>query len=68
VFQFYNLIPSLTVRENVELVTDIATHPMPALEALGLVGLADRVLYLGEGQVQRMEVNDHKLKPSELAW
>jgi putative ABC transport system ATP-binding protein len=144
VFQFYNLIPSLTVRENVELVTDIATHPMPALEALGLVGLADRVdhfpsqlsggeqqrvaiaraivkrpdvllcdeptgaldyvtgklvlevianinrdigttaivithnaaiagmadrvLYLGEGRVQRMEVNDHKLKPSELAW
>jgi putative ABC transport system ATP-binding protein len=144
VFQFYNLIPSLTVRENVELVTDIATNPMPALEALTLVGLADRVdhfpsqlsggeqqrvaiaraivkrpdvllcdeptgaldyvtgklvlevianinrdlgttaivithnaaiagmadrvLYLGEGRVQRMEVNAHKLKPSELAW
>jgi putative ABC transport system ATP-binding protein len=144
VFQFYNLIPSLTVRENVELVTDIATHPMPALEALALVGLADRVdhfpsqlsggeqqrvaiaraivkrpdvllcdeptgaldyvtgklvleviadinrdlgttaivithnaaiagmadrvLYLGEGRVQRIEVNPHKLKPSELAW
>jgi len=34
VFQFYNLIPSLTVRENVELVTDIANHPMPAIEAL----------------------------------
>lgn len=144
VFQFYNLIPSLTVRENVELVTDIATHPMPALEALGLVGLADRVdhfpsqlsggeqqrvaiaraivkrpdvllcdeptgaldyvtgklvlevianinrdigttavvithnaaiagmadrvLYLGEGRVQRMEVNAKKRKPSELTW
>jgi putative ABC transport system ATP-binding protein len=144
VFQFYNLIPSLTVRENVELVTDIATHPMPALEALALVGLAqrvdhfpsqlsggeqqrvaiaraivkrpdvllcdeptgaldyvtgklvlevianinrdmgttaivithnaaiagmaDRVLYLGEGRVQRIEVNAHKLQPSELAW
>lgn len=144
VFQFYNLIPSLTVRENVELVTDIATNPMPALEALTLVGLADRVdhfpsqlsggeqqrvaiaraivkrpdvllcdeptgaldyvtgklvlevianinrdlgttaivithnaaiagmadrvLYLGEGRVQRMEVNAHKLQPSELAW
>jgi putative ABC transport system ATP-binding protein len=144
VFQFYNLIPSLTVRENVELVTDIATNPMPALEALTLVGLADRVdhfpsqlsggeqqrvaiaraivkrpdvllcdeptgaldyvtgklvlevianinrdlgttaivithnaaiagmadrvLYLGEGRVQRMEVNAHKLKPSELTW
>jgi putative ABC transport system ATP-binding protein len=144
VFQFYNLIPSLTVRENVELVTDIATNPMPALEALKLVGLenrvdhfpsqlsggeqqrvaiaraivkrpevllcdeptgaldyvtgklvlevianinrdlgttaivithnaaiagmADRVLYLGEGRVQRIAVNGHKLKPSELNW
>jgi len=144
VFQFYNLIPSLTVRENVELVTDIATSPMPALEALTLVGLADRVdhfpsqlsggeqqrvaiaraivkrpdvllcdeptgaldyvtgklvlevianinrdlgttaivithnaaiagmadrvLYLGEGRVQRIEVNAHKLQPSELTW
>ena len=144
VFQFYNLIPSLTVRENVELVTDIATNPMSALEALTLVGLADRldhfpsqlsggeqqrvaiaraivkrpdvllcdeptgaldyvtgklvleviadinrdlgttaivithnaaiagmadrVLYLGEGRVQRIEVNTHKLKPSELTW
>jgi putative ABC transport system ATP-binding protein len=43
VFQFYNLIPSLTARENVELVTDIAVHPMPAVEALRLVGLGDRI-------------------------
>ncbi len=144
VFQFYNLIPSLTVRENVELVTDIADHPMPAIEALGLVGLverldhfpsqlsggeqqrvaiaraivkrpdvllcdeptgaldyvtgklvlevierinrelgttaivithnaaiagmADRVLYLGGGCIQRVEYNTRKLKPSELSW
>ena len=34
VFQFYNLIPSLTARENVALVTDIASQPMPAAEAL----------------------------------
>ncbi len=144
VFQFYNLIPSLTVRENVELVTDIADHPMPAVEALTLVGLADRldhfpsqlsggeqqrvaiaraivkrpevllcdeptgaldymtgklvlevierinrelgttaivithnaaiagmadrVLYLGGGRVQRVEPNAHKLLPSELSW
>lgn len=144
VFQFYNLIPSLTVRENVELVTDIADNPMPADEALGLVGLAerldhfpsqlsggeqqrvaiaraivkrpevllcdeptgaldyvtgklvleviervnrelgttaivithnaaiagmaDRVLYLGGGRIQRVEQNAHKLKPSELSW
>jgi len=144
VFQFYNLIPSLTVRENVELVTDIAVNPMPADEALALVGLAerldhfpsqlsggeqqrvaiaraivkrpevllcdeptgaldyvtgklvlevierinremgttaivithnaaiagmaDRVLHLGGGRVQRVEQNTHKLKPSELSW
>jgi putative ABC transport system ATP-binding protein len=42
VFQFYNLMPSLTARENVELVTDIAARPMPAEEALRLVGLAAR--------------------------
>jgi putative ABC transport system ATP-binding protein len=144
VFQFYNLIPSLTVLENVELVTDIATNPMPAREALALVGLAerlnhfpsqisggeqqrvaiaraivkrpevllcdeptgaldyvtgklvleviarinqelgttavvithnaaiagmaDRVLYLGGGRIQRVENNTHKIKPSELSW
>src|SRR5512145_3244599 len=43
VFQFYNLIPSLTARENVELVTEIAEAPMSAEEALELVGLADRM-------------------------
>jgi putative ABC transport system ATP-binding protein len=144
VFQFYNLIPSLTVRENVQLVTDICENPMPAEEALGRVGLADRldhfpsqlsggeqqrvaiaraivkrpqvllcdeptgaldyitgklvleviekinaelgtttivithnaaiggmadrVLYLGGGRIQRVEPNAHKVKPSELAW
>ncbi|MBU3739716.1 MAG: ABC transporter ATP-binding protein [Rhodoferax sp.] len=144
VFQFYNLIPSLTVRENVELVTDIAEHPMPAEEALALVdltarldhfpaqlsggeqqrvaiaraiakrpdvllcdeptgaldyqtgkrvlevierinrelgttavvithnaaiaGMADRVLHLAGGRVQREERNAHKLSPSELSW
>jgi len=144
VFQFYNLIPSLTVRENVELVTDIAEQPMPATEALALVGLADRldhfpsqlsggeqqrvaiaraivkrpevllcdeptgaldyvtgklvlevierinrelgttavvithnaaiagmadrVLYLGGGRIQRVERNAHKLSPAELSW
>src|SRR4051794_3653866 len=43
VFQFYNLIPSLTARENVQLVTDIASHPMDAAEALELVGLGHRL-------------------------
>ena len=144
VFQFYNLIPSLTVRENVALVTDIAEHPMPVDEAIELVGLtprrdhfpaqlsggeqqrvaiaraivkrpdvllcdeptgaldyttgklvleviarinrdtgttavvithnaaiagmADRVIHLGDGRIQRVERNDHKLTPSELSW
>ena len=42
IFQFYNLIPSLTAEENVRLVTDIAERPMDAGEALERVGLADR--------------------------
>ena len=144
VFQFYNLIPSLTVRENVELVTDIAHDPMPAMEALRMVGLqermdhfpsqlsggeqqrvaiaraivkrpevllcdeptgaldyatgklvleviarinselgttaivithnaaiagmADRVLHLGGGRIQSIDINTHKISPSELSW
>ncbi|MEQ9407419.1 MAG: ABC transporter ATP-binding protein [Fuerstiella sp.] len=42
VFQFYNLIPSLTAQENVALVTEIATDPMEPADALGLVQLSDR--------------------------
>jgi putative ABC transport system ATP-binding protein len=144
VFQFYNLIPSLTVRENVALVTDIVRHPMPVDEAIDLVGLtprrdhfpaqlsggeqqrvaiaraivkrpevllcdeptgaldyqtgklvleviarinreigttavvithnaaiagmADRVIHLGDGRIQRIELNAHKVKPDELVW
>jgi len=144
VFQFYNLIPSLTVRENVALVTDIASAPLAVDEAIGLVGLlpradhfpaqlsggeqqrvaiaraivkrpdvllcdeptgaldyqtgklvleviarinqelgttavvithnaaiagmADRVIYLSDGAIQRIETNAHKLTPSELQW
>jgi putative ABC transport system ATP-binding protein len=144
VFQFYNLIPSLTVRENIALVTDIVAHPMPIDDALALValtprrdhfpsqlsggeqqrvaiaraivkqpdvllcdeptgaldyatgklvleviarinrdlgttavvithnaaiaGMADRVIRLGDGRVQSVTVNEHKLTPSELSW
>jgi putative ABC transport system ATP-binding protein len=144
VFQFYNLIPSLTVRENVALVTDIAPHPMDIDEAIGLVGLAprrdhfpaqlsggeqqrvaiaraivkqpdvllcdeptgaldyatgklvlevierinrdlgtttvvithnaaiagmaDRVIHLGDGRIQRVDRNAHKVSPAELSW
>jgi len=144
VFQFYNLIPSLTVRENLALVTDIAKDPMPvdeAIERVGLTprrdhfpaqlsggeqqrvaiaraivkrpdvllcdeptgaldyvtgklvleviarinvelgttavvithnaaiaGMADRVIYLGDGRIQKVDMNTHKVSPSELRW
>ncbi len=144
VFQFYNLIPSLTVRENLALVTDIAEHPMPIDEAIALVGLtprrdhfpaqlsggeqqrvaiaraivkrpdvllcdeptgaldyetgklvleviarinrefgttavvithnaaiagmADRVIHLGDGRIQKVQANARRLTPAELSW
>ncbi|MGD9952985.1 MAG: ABC transporter ATP-binding protein [Burkholderiales bacterium] len=60
VFQFYNLIPSLTARENVALVTDIALDPMPAHEALSWVGLGARLDHfpsqLSGGEQQRVAI------------
>jgi putative ABC transport system ATP-binding protein len=60
VFQFYNLIPSLTARENVALVTDIAASPMSAAEALAWVGLAERLDHfpsqLSGGEQQRVAI------------
>lgn len=60
VFQFYNLIPSLTARENVALVTDIVREPMPADEALELVGLGQRMDHfpsqLSGGEQQRIAI------------
>ena len=60
VFQFYNLIPSLTARENVALVTDIASAPMPPAEALSWVGLGDRLDHfpsqLSGGEQQRVAI------------
>jgi putative ABC transport system ATP-binding protein len=60
VFQFYNLIPSLTVRENVALVTDIAKDPMPVDEALALVALSPRRDHfpsqLSGGEQQRVAI------------
>ncbi|WGS03115.1 ABC transporter ATP-binding protein (plasmid) [Bradyrhizobium sp. ISRA443] len=60
VFQFYNLIPSLTASENVMLATDIARRPLPAAEALGLVGLTHRMDHfpaeLSGGEQQRVAV------------
>ena len=60
VFQFYNLIPSLTAKENVAAVTEIARNPMKPEEALELVGLGDRMSHfpsqLSGGQQQRVAI------------
>ena len=60
VFQFYNLIPSLTAWENVALVTDIAADPMTPEESLKLVGLAGRIQHfpaqLSGGEQQRVAI------------
>jgi putative ABC transport system ATP-binding protein len=60
VFQFYNLVPSLTARENVMLAVELVAHPMPAEEALGMVGLADRMDHfpaeLSGGEQQRVAI------------
>ena len=60
VFQFYNLIPSLTARENVGLITEISQSPMVPHEALALVDLADRVDHfpaqLSGGEQQRVAI------------
>jgi putative ABC transport system ATP-binding protein len=60
VFQFYNLIPSLTARENVSVVTEIARNPMKPEDALDLVGLSDRLNHfpsqLSGGQQQRIAI------------
>jgi putative ABC transport system ATP-binding protein len=60
VFQFYNLIPSLTARENVQLVCEMAAHPMDPVRALTLVGLEERLDHfpaqLSGGEQQRVAI------------
>ena len=60
VFQFYNLIPSLTALENVSLVTEIAEHPLQPKEALELVGLGERLHHfpaqMSGGEQQRVAI------------
>ena len=60
VFQFYNLIPSLTARENVAIVTEIAADPMSPADALDLVGLGSRLDHfpaqLSGGEQQRVAI------------
>jgi len=70
VFQFYNLIPSLTARENVTLVTEIAEHPMSPEDALALVGLDERMDHfpaeLSGGEQQRVAIARAIAKQPEL--
>ena len=70
VFQFYNLIPSLTARENVALVTEIAAAPMRPEDALALVGLGERMDHfpaqLSGGEQQRVAIARAIAKQPEI--
>lgn len=70
VFQFYNLIPSLTARENVALVTEIAQSPMRPDDALAIVGLEERMDHfpaqLSGGEQQRVAIARAIAKQPEL--
>ena len=71
-FQFYNLMPSLTAEENVELVTEIARNPMDAGEALSLVGLGERRNHfpaqLSGGEQQRVAIARAVAKQTEVLF
>jgi putative ABC transport system ATP-binding protein len=70
IFQFYNLIPSLTARENVGLITEIAENPMPPEEALHMVNLGARLDHfpaqLSGGEQQRVAIARAIAKRPEL--
>jgi putative ABC transport system ATP-binding protein len=72
VFQFYNLLPSLTARENVALVTEIADDPMDPADALDLVGLGERLDHfpaqLSGGEQQRVAVARAVAKRPDLLF
>lgn len=60
VFQFYNLVPSLTALENVQVATELSPHPMDAMAALEMVGLVDRADHfpaqMSGGEQQRVSI------------
>jgi len=72
IFQFYNLVPSLTARENVALVTEIADNPIPPEEALEMVGLGNRMTHfpaeLSGGEQQRVAVARAIAKRPEILF
>ncbi len=70
IFQFYNLVPTLTARENVQVATELAQKPLDPDEALAMVGLADRMDHfpgqLSGGEQQRVAVARAIAKQPEL--
>jgi putative ABC transport system ATP-binding protein len=70
VFQFYNLVPSLTARENIALVTEISETPLDARDALELVGLTERMDHfpaqLSGGEQQRVAIARAVAKQPEI--
>jgi putative ABC transport system ATP-binding protein len=70
VFQFYNLVPTLTARENVMVATEIAAHPLDVAHVLEIVGLADRMDHfpaqLSGGEQQRVAIARALAKNPEL--
>jgi putative ABC transport system ATP-binding protein len=70
IFQFYNLIPSLTARENVALITEISRDPMLPEDALALVGLGDRMDHfpsqMSGGEQQRVAISRAIAKRPEI--
>ena len=70
IFQFYNLIPSLTARENVALVADLAEKPLSTDEALGLVGLSARLDHypsqMSGGEQQRVAIARAVVKKPDI--
>src|SRR5690606_29107578 len=70
IFQFYNLLPNLTARENVELVTDMSSDPLDVMEVLDKVGLKERADHfpsqLSGGEQQRVAVARAVAKSPEV--
>jgi putative ABC transport system ATP-binding protein len=70
IFQFFNLIPTLTARENVELAAEVSRNPMPADEALEMVGLIERADHfpaqLSGGEQQRVAIARAVVKRPEV--